>query len=238
LAREGQGSSLRGNDLAERSADWMDQAEGDLAHARSDLERGFYDWACFSTQQSAEKAVKAVLYQMGLEVWGPCGADLLKVLAEYHAVPPLLTGDRPGIGQARYLDALPTGSPPDGGTLVGKPDGWSPMPTRSFGSGKVFYPAFRRDELIERIRSSMEALRARLPVRRVVLFGSWARGRATAASDVDLLVYADPPRADAYAIVKRTRGIPRLELHVYAGSEYAQVRAVIERMPWDGVEMG
>lgn len=34
----------------ERSADWMDQAQGDLEHARSDLEREFYDWACFSAQ--------------------------------------------------------------------------------------------------------------------------------------------------------------------------------------------
>ncbi len=31
----------------ERAADWMDQAQGDLAHAQSDVERGFYDWACF-----------------------------------------------------------------------------------------------------------------------------------------------------------------------------------------------
>jgi len=28
----------------ERSADWMDQAEGDLEHAQSDLSGGFYDW--------------------------------------------------------------------------------------------------------------------------------------------------------------------------------------------------
>ena len=31
----------------ERSADWMDQALGDLEHARSDLEREFYDWASY-----------------------------------------------------------------------------------------------------------------------------------------------------------------------------------------------
>ncbi len=37
----------------ERSADWMDQAQGDLAHAKDDVERRFYDWACFSAQQAA-----------------------------------------------------------------------------------------------------------------------------------------------------------------------------------------
>lgn len=44
----------------ERSKDWMDEAEGDLEHAKSDTERGYYNWACFSAQQAAEKAVKAV----------------------------------------------------------------------------------------------------------------------------------------------------------------------------------
>jgi HEPN domain-containing protein len=48
----------------------MDQAEGDLEHAKHDLQGGFYDWACFSAQQAAEKAVKAVLQGMGAEVWG------------------------------------------------------------------------------------------------------------------------------------------------------------------------
>lgn len=43
----------------ERSADWIDQARGDLAHARQDLETGFYEWACFSAQQASEKAGRA-----------------------------------------------------------------------------------------------------------------------------------------------------------------------------------
>ena len=48
----------------------MDQAVGDLEHARSDRERGFYEWACFSAQQAAEKAVKAVFQKTGVEDWG------------------------------------------------------------------------------------------------------------------------------------------------------------------------
>ncbi|MCS6768154.1 MAG: HEPN domain-containing protein [Candidatus Nitrosocaldus sp.] len=54
----------------ERSRDWLRQAEHDLEHARSDLERGFYDWACFSAKQAAEKAVKAVFQSMNNEAWG------------------------------------------------------------------------------------------------------------------------------------------------------------------------
>jgi hypothetical protein len=53
----------------ERSRDWMDQAEGDLRHARSDLEAGYYDCASFSAQQAAEKAVKAVFERAGASGW-------------------------------------------------------------------------------------------------------------------------------------------------------------------------
>lgn len=51
----------------ERSRDWIDEAEWDLEHAKSDLDRGFYNWACFSSQQSAQKAIKAVFQKMGAE---------------------------------------------------------------------------------------------------------------------------------------------------------------------------
>ena len=71
----------------ERSADWMDQAQGDLEHAKSDLERGFYDWACFSAQQASEKAVKAVFHKQGAEAWGHSVADLLEELASSQPVP-------------------------------------------------------------------------------------------------------------------------------------------------------
>lgn len=68
--------------MVERSKDWLDQAEGDLEHAKSDLKHGFYDWACFSAQQSAEKAVKAVFQKLGAEALGYPVYDLLKNLRE------------------------------------------------------------------------------------------------------------------------------------------------------------
>jgi len=68
--------------LVERSSDWLEQAEGDLEHAKNDLKSGFYDWACFSAQQSAEKAVKAVFQKLGAESWGHSVYDLLTSLRE------------------------------------------------------------------------------------------------------------------------------------------------------------
>ena len=99
----------------ERSADWMDQAQGDLEHAKSDLERGFYDWACFSAQQASEKAVKAVFQKQGAEAWGHSVADLLEELASSQPVPDglkevALELDKTYI-PARYPNAHPSGSP-------------------------------------------------------------------------------------------------------------------------------
>jgi HEPN domain-containing protein len=99
----------------ERSADWLDQARGDLAHARNDVQDGFFDWACFSAQQSAEKAVKAVLHRLGGEAWGHSVADLLRELRTTvpvadDLVDSALELDRAYIA-ARYPDAHPAGAP-------------------------------------------------------------------------------------------------------------------------------
>jgi HEPN domain-containing protein len=101
--------------VVERSRDWMDQAEGDLRHARSDLDAGFYEWACFSAQHAAEKAGKAVFQAMGAEAWGHAVADLLLELGRRHPVPEVLveTGlelDKAYI-PARYPNAHPSGAP-------------------------------------------------------------------------------------------------------------------------------
>jgi len=99
----------------ERSRDWMDQAEGDLMHAKNDLKGGFYEWACFSSQQAAEKAVKAVFQKMGAEAWGHSVADLLKALSERHEVSEELINVALELDKAyiptRYPNAHPSGSP-------------------------------------------------------------------------------------------------------------------------------
>ena len=52
----------------------------------------------------------------------------------------------------------------------------------------------RREEVLERIRSESERFRG-LGVRRLGLFGSFARDEATKASDIDLLVEFEPGRS-------------------------------------------
>lgn len=93
----------------------MDQAIGDPEHARSDRERGFYDWACFSAQQAAEKAAKAVFQKMGAEAWGHSVADLLRELGKRVPISQTLVDAALELDKAyipsRYPNAHPSGSP-------------------------------------------------------------------------------------------------------------------------------
>lgn len=99
----------------ERSKDWLDQAQGDLEHAKSDLERGFYDWASFSAQQCAEKAIKAVFQKLGAEAWGHSVVGLLEELKKFKEVSEELVEFGMELDKAyiasRYPNAHPSGSP-------------------------------------------------------------------------------------------------------------------------------
>lgn len=99
----------------ERSKDWMDQAKRDIEHARNDLGSAFYEWACFSAQQAAAKAVKAVFQKLGAEAWGHSVADLLLELKKGRGVSEELIDLALELDKAyiptRYPNAHPSGSP-------------------------------------------------------------------------------------------------------------------------------
>ncbi|MEM2939016.1 MAG: HEPN domain-containing protein [Candidatus Bathyarchaeia archaeon] len=101
--------------MVERSRDWLDQAEGDLEHAKNDLRSGFYDWTCFSAQQSAEKAVKAVFQKLGAEAWGHSVFDLLSILRSNLKIGEDLLDYALELDKAyilaRYPNAHPSSSP-------------------------------------------------------------------------------------------------------------------------------
>jgi predicted nucleotidyltransferase len=110
------------------------------------------------------------------------------------------------------------------------------MPTRSSGSVRIFSPDHSREEIIEELHASLPALRRQLPLRRLVLFGSQASGRAAVGSDVDVLViYDDPPRDDAFAIVKKTIALRGVEPHLFTTSQAQERRDLIRRMTEDSV---
>jgi len=96
-----------------RSHDWLEQAKGDLGHARNSIPLGDFDWACFAAQQAAEKAVKALHMGQGAVVWGHSVFEMLDAFpAEVGVADELreaaLRLDKLYIAP-RYPDAYPSG---------------------------------------------------------------------------------------------------------------------------------
>ena len=71
--------------------DWMTQAERDLAVARHNAAGEFYEWACFISQQAAEKALKATFQHFHQVVWGHSLSEMFTALVLLAAMPEALT---------------------------------------------------------------------------------------------------------------------------------------------------
>ena len=73
--------------MARRHEDWLAQAKRDLKAARDSLEDGNYEWSAFQAQQSAEKAIKALLRYHNIEATGHTILHLLKRAEEVTTLP-------------------------------------------------------------------------------------------------------------------------------------------------------
>lgn len=114
----------------------------------------------------------------------------------------------------------------------------SPTRSKSSSSVQVFYPEYNREEVLRLLNRGVETLRARLTLLLVALFGSYARGDYTVASDIDVLVvYGGRPREDAYSAVKKSLDLGGVEPHVYSESEYREMRGTVDRMLRDAVTL-
>ena len=93
----------------------MLQAERDLENARYELKGGYYEWACFLSQQAAEKAIKAVYQRLGAEAFGHSVASLLKRLPRRFSPSRELVDAAKELDKAyipaRYPNAHPEGPP-------------------------------------------------------------------------------------------------------------------------------
>ena len=103
--------------MAERSADWLKQAKRDLEMAKKAHEAGYYEWTCFISQQSAEKAIKAVYQAQGGSAMGHGIGTLLRGLAgKVHPSGEIMKSAKMLDGYyipSRYPDSMTHGSPAD-----------------------------------------------------------------------------------------------------------------------------
>lgn len=56
--------------MANRWRDWYEQGKRDYERALLDVQHGYYEWACFTCQQAAEKVVKALGLARNITLWG------------------------------------------------------------------------------------------------------------------------------------------------------------------------
>jgi len=98
-----------------RAADWLKQAERDLGFAQTAIETKYYEWAAFCAQQSAEKAVKALLQFLHGAVRGHSITEMLRQLPASVQVP------KTALGGAQELDRVYVTSRYPNGFVSGTP---------------------------------------------------------------------------------------------------------------------
>lgn len=98
-----------------RERDWLDQATGELAAAETLRQGGHHAWACFTSQQAAEKGLKAVLEKHRVLREGHNLVDLVQRVAAILPVPDPVREAAYRLNKhyitPRYPDAHPSGAP-------------------------------------------------------------------------------------------------------------------------------
>lgn len=101
----------------DRSADWLGQAERDLQAAKDSARAGHHEWAAFQAQQSAEKAVKALVQALHGAVRGHSITEILKQLPPAVAAPEAILAGARELDKvyftSRYPNGFASGTPSD-----------------------------------------------------------------------------------------------------------------------------
>ncbi|MBS7610422.1 nucleotidyltransferase domain-containing protein [Candidatus Bathyarchaeota archaeon] len=82
---------------------------------------------------------------------------------------------------------------------------------------RVFFPKFSREEIVREIERCVRKFHESLGLCKVILFGSYARGNYTVASDIDILIVYDDKKCNENEIRKtlmKNIKLPRVELHI------------------------
>lgn len=100
-----------------RSLDWLKQADRDWHAAENAASGGYHEWAAFAAQQSAEKAVKALVESLQGASRGHSITSLLQQLPASVAVPEAVLDAAHELDEvyvtSRYPNGFAAGSPGD-----------------------------------------------------------------------------------------------------------------------------
>ena len=103
--------------IMNRAADWLRQAERDLGFAETGAGAGYHEGAAFYAQQSAEKAVKALIQFLHGGVRGHSITDMLRQMPESVDVTASLLNAAQELDKvyvtSRYPNGFASGTPAD-----------------------------------------------------------------------------------------------------------------------------
>jgi len=112
------------------------------------------------------------------------------------------------------------------------------MQKKLLNSVKIFYPRYSQREVIDRIKKSIPELKKLIEIKRVILFGSYAKGNFTAKSDIDILIiYSEYKNENLFKEIKKTINLYNLQPHLFTEKEYKKQKEIIDRMIKDGIQI-
>lgn len=135
--------------MAERSADWLNQALRDLEQAEASMQADRHEWACFAAHQATEKALNLAL---GQQAWGQVLTRLWAAVpgkADLQPLHPEAIDDRLRLLDGFYIPTRYPDSYPEG------------TPGEHFGRLQSEQGLFHATTIIEWVRAAMAQLGAR-----------------------------------------------------------------------------
>ena len=109
------------------------------------------------------------------------------------------------------------------------------MQRKSSSSVKIFYPKYSREYLIEELKRRFKDISGKYSIKLAILFGSYAKNRYTASSDIDILIVHNSRKRNLYSRLRMELSLKGVELHIYRLKEYRRIKDKISKMIEDGV---
>ncbi|MEP7103884.1 MAG: HEPN domain-containing protein [Candidatus Dojkabacteria bacterium] len=234
---------------SDRFSIWLEQADYDLKAAKKSIGDGFFEWTCYQSVQSVEKALKAVIVQAG---WSPPQTHKLGVLVSicnkannfFSQVKLNFRGLEAYTFISRYPFIYPDSQKKSPHELILRKDAETCLDiasellirVQSFLNNENKYegvaPAvedfyFTEEEVLGRIDNIVATLKVadKIKVEKIILFGSFARDNINPrTSTMDVLIIGETTLGfiDRLTYVRDLTkgGEPILEPLVYTPQEF------------------